>query len=217
MHKKSSLRANLKQLFPRPLTTFLGNASGDIKDLRARVSGNGPPQPFRVLHNLGIADYHETGRTLAEELASKTGLEPNWSVLDIGCGTGRVAVPLVKKLDGRGSYIGFDVSARAVTWARRHISGFGTPVRFFSFDIANGEYNPRGRRRAQEISFPVLSNSMDLCFAIDLFPHLRADTARYYLQESARVLKPGGKLFLTACLVDAATQSNLERQSNRPS
>lgn len=154
------------------------------------------------MHNVGGGDYHVIGRAFADKIAARTQLQSEWSVLDIGCGTGRVAAPLLSKLDANGSYTGFDVSQRAVAWAQRHVTPGLSTARFVHVDAANSEYNPKGKQPGSAISFPADDASVDLCFATSLFTHLCANDARHYLAESARVLKPGHKLFLTAFLID---------------
>ena len=47
-----------------------------------------------------------------ESLYSTAQLSPDHRVLDIGCGTGRMAIPLTSFLSKKGSYEGFDIVRR---------------------------------------------------------------------------------------------------------
>jgi hypothetical protein len=78
--------------------------TGDrVRGRRDRVA-----PPHRLGGFIGEGDFAEIGRTFKEHFVEVGGLERSDRVLDIGCGTGRMAAPLVGWLDG--SYEGFDVS-----------------------------------------------------------------------------------------------------------
>ncbi len=117
-------------------------------------------------------------------------------VLDIGCGTGRAAVPLAAML-GEGRYVGFDVSPAAVAACLRRL-GADPRFRFAVLDVRNGDYNRGGAVEETRACFPVDDASIDLAFATSVFSHLRLETIARYLQEAARVLAPGGRFLFTA-------------------
>ena len=54
-------------------------------------------------------------------------LEPDHRVLDVGCGVGRLAIPLTKYLSRSGSYNGFDIVQRS-NGAATPISAFISPT-----------------------------------------------------------------------------------------
>ena len=49
------------------------------------------------------------------------GLRPDHHVIDIGCGSGRLALPLTNFLR-RGRYEGFDIDPDMIAWCRRSIT-----------------------------------------------------------------------------------------------
>lgn len=215
MTSSSALRRVVKAVVPRPIIRFVWNAASDLKDLPGRISRDAPPQPWRLMHNVGGGDYHRTGHYFAEKIARTTGLQPDWSVLDIGCGTGRIGAPLIQRLGQGGSYTGFDLSASAIRWAQKHVSPGAALVQFIRADLSNTEYNRGGETRASSYVFPAETGSMDLCIAISLFTHLKSEDAQRYLQECARVLRPGGKVFLTAFVMSEDAKQRLKEGRSR--
>jgi SAM-dependent methyltransferase len=116
------------------------------------------------------------------------------SILDIGCGCGRTARFLVPNALVHG-YIGFDVVPEVIDWDRQYIQPNSRGrFTFVHSNIYNGHYNPSGDLRGSEYSFPASSASVDIAFAASVFTHLLEADCQQYLAESARVLKPGGRL-----------------------
>lgn len=118
-------------------------------------------------------------------------------VLDIGCGCAKVARFLAS--DARvGSYIGFDPIEVCIEWNRRHVLPYtGDRFNFVHADLYSAEYNPYGRVDPGSFRFPADEESIDVAVASSLFTHLLEPTAVHYLRESARVLRPEGKLVLS--------------------
>lgn len=119
------------------------------------------------------------------------------SVLDIGCGCAKVARFLAA--DPRvASYVGFDPIASCIAWNRRFVTPLtGDRFRFEHADLYSAEYNPRGTLQPAQFRFPADDGSIDVAIASSLFTHLLEADARHYLAESARVLRPGGRLILS--------------------
>lgn len=116
------------------------------------------------------------------------------NILDIGCGCGRTARFLVPNALVH-SYTGFDVVPEIINWDHQYIQPYSRGrFTFVHSNIYNGHYNPTGDLRSSEYSFPVNSGSVDIAFAASVFTHLLEADCQQYLAESARVLKPGGRL-----------------------
>jgi SAM-dependent methyltransferase len=156
--------------------------------------------PPRHLAFVGGGDFEQTGREFLGHFAGLGGLEPGDRVLDIGCGIGRMALPLTGYLDG-GSYAGFDVGREMVRWCSRHISPRWPNFEFAWAPVYNGKYNPFGNVSGTEFRFPYEDAGFDFAFATSLFTHLLRDETRHYLTETARVLRPGGTCLLTFFLL----------------
>lgn len=170
-------------------------------DLRLFVTGKAEPglPPLR-LRDVGLGDFRAIGQSLAAMLA-RNGMRPEDRVLDIGCGVGRVALPLTQQLSARGSYEGIDIVKRWIRWCSRHITPSHPNFRFTCANVFNSHYNRKGIP-ASAYRFPYPDASFDFAFATSVFTHLDPDSARNYLRESHRVLKPGGTLVATFFIID---------------
>jgi len=172
-------------------------------DVVAPHQGLIPPRRFR---QVGGGDFTEIGQRWVSELKELAGLRPSGAVLDIGCGSGRIAIPLLDYLDERGTYHGFDVVPEWVAWCQEHISRRNPWFEFARAEVRNAKYNPSGPP-ASQYRFPYEAESFDVAMAISVFTHLTMADLRNYVAEAGRVLKPGGRLLATFFIVDAANES----------
>ncbi len=116
-------------------------------------------------------------------------------VLDIGCGSGRIAQPLSQYLGPEGRYFGFDVTENRIAHCREIMKHPG-----FSFDLVDLHhpiYNPEGTVSSEEYVFPYDDNAFDVVFAASIFSHLDLNVSKSYLREISRVLKPDGRAILS--------------------
>ncbi len=177
-------------------------------DLLRRLRGGGELVPPRGLSFVGGGDFEATGSEFLGHFTELGGLRPSDRVLDIGCGIGRMAIPLSGYLDG-GSYAGFDVGRAMIRWCRRHLASRHPEFEFEWAPIHNAKYNPFGNLSAAEFRFPYPDSSFDFAFATSLFTHLVRDEVRHYLAETARVLKPGGSCLLTFFLLTPESEAEI--------
>jgi SAM-dependent methyltransferase len=121
-------------------------------------------------------------------------------VLDLGCGTGRMALPLTQYLDG-GTYDGFDIAKPAINWCREVYSSRYPHFHFHHADIHNDFYNRRGSFRAEQFQLPFQQDTFDFVFLTSVFTHMLPDAIENYLAEITRVLKPSGRCLATFFLI----------------
>jgi SAM-dependent methyltransferase len=198
------------QLIPRPIYQLLRNAAHDLASIPRRLKGDLPgPLPWMVLHNVGSPHFYESGRAIVRRIVTQLELSPSAAVFDVGCGSGRTAWPLADHLDADGRYIGFDVSPAALAFARRLLAGRRPDFVFEHADLYSGEYNPNGRIQARDYVFPCPDGWADAALAVSLFTHLAAEDARRFFAEIGRILRPEGRAYVTAFLVDAAAEARL--------
>jgi ubiquinone/menaquinone biosynthesis C-methylase UbiE len=108
-------------------------------------------------------------------------LQPGDRVLDVGCGTGTLAIEAQKHLGPSGRVFGIDPGAEQVARARAKATRLSPSV---SFQVGVIE----------RLDFP--DNSFDAVLSTIMFHHLPKDLKRQGLDEMARVLKPGGRLVI---------------------
>jgi ubiquinone/menaquinone biosynthesis C-methylase UbiE len=165
-----------------------------------------PPELFA-----GRMDYADVARMLFDALVETSGLQPGERVLDVGCGTGRVAAPLVEYLGPEGSYEGFDRNAARIEFCNERIAPLHPRFRFQAVDVFNSE-RQGGTERAGDFRFPYPDDDFDLVFLLSVFTHMLPDGVERYLSEIARVLKPGGRSVITWFLLNDESLRLLEEQ-----
>lgn len=145
--------------------------------------------------------FHQYGRGLIAGMVRDGVLKPNSRVLDVGCGLGRLARILTSFLSPRGSYHGIDVCKSSIDWCVLNYANH-LNFKFEHADVFSTHYNPAAISSAANYSFPFNSREFDFIFSTSLFTHLIAKDAEHYIEEMARVLKPGGKIWNTFLLLD---------------
>ncbi|MFC5995610.1 class I SAM-dependent methyltransferase [Pseudonocardia hispaniensis] len=121
----------------------------------------------------GVPEQHRT-------LVDFAGLNRSRRTLEIGCGTGNLAI-LAKRLHPETEMVGIDPDQLALTRARHKASRGGIAI---SFDHGYG----------QDLPYP--DATFDRVLSAFMFHHLEPDTKRATLREALRVLTPGGSLHL---------------------
>jgi SAM-dependent methyltransferase len=135
-------------------------------------------------------------------------------VLDVGCGCGRMALPLTNYLSG-GSYEGFDVVGEMIDWCRENISSRFPNFQFTHVDLYNGKYNKTGTIQPSEFQFPYPDSTFDFTFLTSIFTHLLEDDVAHYLREIARTLKPAGTAVMTFYILNEESERLAETPKNR--
>jgi GT2 family glycosyltransferase len=178
-------------------------------DLRLRFDRrDGRMVPPRGLSFVGRSDFTQTGQEFLGYFKEMGGLKPTARVLDVGCGIGRMAIPLTTYLSD-GSYEGFDVGREMVRWCTRNITPRYPNFHFTWAPIYNRKYNPFGTILADELRFPYEANSFDFALATSLFTHLTRDDARHYLNELGRALRPEATSLLTFFLITPESEQEI--------
>lgn len=128
-------------------------------------------------------------RALRQKIADLIDYQPGESVLDVGCGTGTLALVAKERVGNVGSVHGIDPAPRQIARARAKASRQGLPV-IFQLGVI------------ERLPFPDRTfNVVQSTFMID---HVPADLQRQGFKEIARVLKLGGRLFI---LITGSVQS----------
>lgn len=155
----------------------------DIPAHLIRLTGAGP-ETFDTIGKGHIAHYQQ-----------HIGLWPSMTILDLGCGIGRVAFQLLDYLDDHGRYIGLDVIRDSIDWCSDQITPRFPNFGFHHFDAFSDLYNPYGRLASSDVRLPVPDGSVDRIVLASVFTHLLRDEVAHYLKEFRRVLKPDGLIY----------------------
>jgi SAM-dependent methyltransferase len=144
------------------------------------------------------------GASWAETFEIHGGLTRHSTVLDIGCGPGRMAIGVGERFGFHNPlYLGFDIRKQDIDWCTANITNNHSNFRFLHLDVRNGHYNPGGKIDPAEVRFPADDGAFNFIFATSVFTHMRTKEMLVYLNESRRCLSPDGKFFATFfCLED---------------
>jgi SAM-dependent methyltransferase len=145
------------------------------------VVTDGPPLPPRrlMVRVAGTADaewFLRSGRAAYDAIVAHVPLDSVDSVLDFGCGCGRVTRYWG---DFAGAVSGSDVNGAAIEWCRANL-GFA-----------------RFAQNGLEPPLVFEQESFDLVYALSVFTHLTEELQLGWRDEMLRVLRPGGLLLLT--------------------
>ena len=125
---------------------------------------------------VGSGDHAEMGRIEAAIL-QRLGFGPGSRVIDVGCGSGRLAHAL-SSIEGIG-YHGTDVVGAFIAHAREHAP------KHFRFTLCDG------------LAIPDEDASADFVTFFSVLTHLHQHESFIYLEDAVRVLKPGGCIVMT--------------------
>lgn len=160
------------------------------------------PLPPNELQFVGDGDFERIGQNYVRHFIRLCGLKPYERVLDVGCGIGRMAIPLTMYLKHEGTYEGFDIVKKGIDWCAQEITSRYSNFCFQHVDVHNQAYYPNAFFKSNEYTFPYSNESFDFIFLTSVFTHMLPDGLENYLSEVSRVLKKGGRCFITFFLLN---------------
>lgn len=137
--------------------------------------------------SIGRGDYESMGRRELGVLLME-GLNPNDTLVDLGCGTGRLAVHVIPRLGEGGRYIGVDISKTMLARARVLV-GQRIPSPPCSIEF----------RHQTTPDFRLPDKSVDMVCAFSVFTHMEHEDSYLYLRGARKIIKDGGR-FIYSCL-----------------
>ena len=145
-----------------------------------------PGTKGRVLHWAAGYDLlawlalHGRERAFREHLVTLARVAPGDAVLDIGCGTGSLAIAAKRQVGAVGTVSGIDASPEMIARARRKAAKARLDVTFSTGVV-------------EALVFP--DRQFDAVLSTLMLHHLPRETRRRCIAEVHRVLKPGGRMF----------------------
>ena len=127
--------------------------------------------------------------TFRERVLDLAGLRPGESVLDIGCGTGTLAIAATQPVGPSGKVYGVDASSEMLARARKKANKAGVEIAF-----KNGVVE----------ALPFADGQFDAVLSTVMLHHLGAKSRKECVREVRRVLKSDGRVLI----VDFAKPAN---------
>ena len=127
--------------------------------------------------SLAVRGQYEHFKCILAEVLVQNGLRDGMSLIDLGCGSGRGAKGVSERVQIE--YLGIDIIPRLLDYAA---------------SVCPKHYRFTCHR---QLSIPADDASADMLCAFSLFTHLLHDESYIYLQESHRVLRPGGTVVMS--------------------
>jgi len=138
-----------------------------------------------LVHGLTLGRAH----TFRERMADVLGVQPGDAVLDVGCGTGDLALVLAERVGSSGTVAGIDLSPEMIRRARQKAQRQHAAIDFRVESV--------GALSFADASFDGVISSL-------AYHHFPADLKQQALVNMARLLKPGGQV----CIIDMMPAAN---------
>lgn len=171
--------------------------------------------PSKLIKGHGGERFSQLGHKWVETFKLIADLKPDDTVLDVGCGPGRMALALAPYLGEKGRYEGFDIKPKDIAWCKQEIEPRWSRSRFQLVDIKNEHYNPDGIISADKFKFPYEDNTFDFVFLTSVFTHLLPADLSNYLREVSRVLKLGGRCLISYFLLNESIRDSIQAKKAR--
>lgn len=155
-----------------------------------------------LLHAPGFYDLQvwlATGgreRALRDRILSLSRLRPGEAMLDVGCGTGTLALAARRVAGASGEVFGIDASPEMVERARRKARRAGLQIEL---------------RQAPAQALPFADGRFDLVTSTLMLHHLPRQDRQACVREMARVLKPGGRALVVEFARSSQARGGLVR------
>jgi len=134
-------------------------------------------------------------------------------ILDVGCGTGLLAMACEPYVRCGGAYVGLDVCKEDVDFCKSHYTQ--NCFQFVHLDATNPAYNSESGNERPE--WPFKNTSFNLATALSVWTHFCEPDAMHYMQELSRVLKRGAHAIVTVFLLDKDYLQTLPQRRNAAS
>ncbi len=160
-----------------------------------------PLPPLEMRQAVGPTDPAAFDNPAATPVFPELPAEAYRSILDFGCGCGRLARQMIQQDPQPQEYLGIDLHPVMIDWCRNNLAPAAAGFEFRHHDVEYPSWNP-GEGKPQTAPFPAAEGSRTLVIAYSVFTHLVEAHAEYYLSEVSRVLAEDGFFESTWFLFD---------------
>lgn len=159
------------------------------------------------IHSLASSDSDAVGRgswdtigLLELALLQRAGLQQTSTLVDFGCGTGRLAVHAVPALP-QGHYIGIDVSQEMLRRLDTRLQNL--PASTCRVSLMHQPLD----------TFPIPDHTVDVVCAFSVFTHMEHEDTFRYLRDARRIVRRGGRFVFSCLAMDSALGRNVFLES----
>ncbi|MGB0868102.1 MAG: class I SAM-dependent methyltransferase [Flavobacteriales bacterium] len=135
-------------------------------------------ESFQLSYEKYYFGGHDTANWLKDHFKEHITLKDK-SILDWGCGPGRVIRHMPEVIGNNCKFYGTDYNSSSISWCKENLKEI--------------EFN----LNTLEATLPYEDSSIDVIYGISIFTHLSKDMHYAWYNELFRILKPGGIMFLT--------------------
>ena len=128
-----------------------------------------------------VSNWAGLGEAFRAKVVDEASLKPGESILDCGCGTGRLAFVAKRRVGREGLVRGIDLSRDQLAIAKENAQGEGLDIEFIEGSI-------------DELPFP--DDSFDAIFSTLMLHHVPRGVKTAAFGEMRRVLRPGGRIVI---------------------
>ena len=161
---------------------------------------------------VGSGDFKKIGQLLLNHVIKFVDLKPDDTILDVGCGIGRLAAPLTGYLNEKGAYYGFDIVKQGIDWCNKHIAKKYPNFHFLHTPLKNDLYNLETDVESHHFIFPYEDKKFDVIVLNSVFTHMTTDDVANYLHQIHRVMAENGKCLATFFILNDESKNNINRK-----
>lgn len=174
-----------------------------------------PPKTLMFLDKNEI-EFLKAGDSTLKIINKYIEIKDDISVLDIGCGYGRLAHAFIRNKKFHGEYIGIDILPEHIKWCKANLVDLcGKRINFYCIDMKNEVYNPNGTLNIKNVNLDIAP--VDLVTVINVFNHMHYEDVRNYLYKIYDLLDNKGKVYIVLFLLnDEQRKLELQNKSSLP-
>jgi cyclopropane fatty-acyl-phospholipid synthase-like methyltransferase len=185
----------LKRLIQRVIRKVRTGLAGPMRKYRGAIL---PPQSITPCGRLTDSPekFYNSAIREARRLIDEIGLTEKSRLLDVGSGSGRLAIGLLAVKAPLASYVGVDVDQSRVKWCKKYLTPQDSRFQFRFTDVQNARYNPAGRP-LDDGPIEFADDQVDIIYLYSVFTHMTKPDVERYLNEFAKLLSKDGRMFIT--------------------